>query len=284
MVVAPVAFPRLSVAVDVLVAATALEVVSRVKHPVVPIAKNGNCAFMAGSRSLTHLNAAPQCPVARRQTPVQHRKLHHGIQRPQRLVVSDMLLRLRRQNMAQHRVGGDVGHGTLSIGARNLKGSLASCSVEDFPHMGLADFGQWHIARAPGVRSQRPRAARPTDGRIAWADRHGQAIRRSAAWDRHWLRHYPRRRWRPGFQRGLPSFGFRLSRTKTIPPPGMARFLVDPMNRIKHKPLQGDFTTPATSYITGSKPRHRPAIRRFLSRISEVRSIAMKSSRRAHCE
>ena len=66
MVVAPVAFPRLSVAVDVLVAATALEVVSRVKHPVVPIAKNGNCAFMAGSRSLTHLNAAPECPVARR--------------------------------------------------------------------------------------------------------------------------------------------------------------------------------------------------------------------------
>ena len=168
--------------------------------------------------------------------PAQHRKLHHGIQGPQRLVVNDLPLRIRRQNMGQQRVGGDVGHGTLSIGARNLKGSLASCSVEDFHHMGLADFGQWHIARIPGVRCQRPRAARPTDGRIAWADRHGQAIRRSAVWDRHWLRHYPRRCRRPGFQRGLPSIGFSLRRATTIPPPGMAWFVFDPVHRINQKP------------------------------------------------
>lgn len=46
----------------------------------------------------------------------------------------------------------------------------------------------------------------------------------------------------------------------------------------------GGSTTPVTSYMTGSKRVQRVAMRRFRSRISGVRSMAMKSSRRSHCE
>jgi hypothetical protein len=42
---------------------------------------------------------------------VEDRELHHGIEQAQRLVVGDMLLRLRRQEVRQAQMGRGVGHG-----------------------------------------------------------------------------------------------------------------------------------------------------------------------------
>ena len=42
---------------------------------------------------------------------VEDRELHHGVEQAQRLVMRDMLLRLRRQEVRQAQMGRGVGHG-----------------------------------------------------------------------------------------------------------------------------------------------------------------------------
>ena len=54
--------------------------------------------------------------------------LHYGIQQPQRLVMGDMLLRLRCQDVGQQEVGGDVGHSSVFPAGR-----LQKMSVTDRP-------------------------------------------------------------------------------------------------------------------------------------------------------
>ena len=59
---------------------------------------------------------------------VEDRQLHHRIQQPQRLIVGDMLLRLRSQDVGQQEVGGDIGHFSVFLGVR-----LQKVSVTDSP-------------------------------------------------------------------------------------------------------------------------------------------------------
>src|SRR5690606_10045160 len=47
----------------------------------------------------------------RRQIPIEDGELDESVEQPQRLVVGDMLLCLRRQDVGQKQMGGGIGHG-----------------------------------------------------------------------------------------------------------------------------------------------------------------------------
>ena len=60
---------------------------------------------------------------------VQHGQLHHGVEQAQRLIMGDMLLRLRGQNIGQQQVAGGIGHGDFQ--ALNFEGFGGQPPLED---------------------------------------------------------------------------------------------------------------------------------------------------------